>query len=364
MVVEGFSWPVGVLGGTAIAGILLVSVLFIITSLIAKRTESAVGESLIKHCRGPARIIFPILLVQMVLPLAEVPAAALEALSRGLSIGLTLSVAWLVIKLANVGEDLIFIQYRIDVRDNLEARKIHTQTRFLKRLVIVIVSILAGAVILMTFDKVRQLGTSILASAGIAGIIIGFAAQKSIANLLAGFQIAFTNPINIDDVVIVEGEWGRIEEITLTYVVVRIWDLRRLILPITYFIEKPFQNWTRVSADLLGTVFLSVDYTVPVGEIRGELTRILDGNKLWDGKVNVVQVTNATEHTMEVRALMSAADSSNLWDLRCEVREKLIRFVRENYPQSLPKTRAEILDRAHKPSLASRPGKTEENPNN
>jgi hypothetical protein len=162
---------------------------------------------------------------------------------------------------------------------------------------------------LMVFESVRQFGASILASAGIAGIIIGFAAQRSIATLLAGFQIALTQPIRVDDVVIVENEWGRIEEITLTYVVVRIWDLRRLIVPITHFIEQPFQNWTRVSADILGTVFLYVDYTVPVDALRAELTRILRRRALWDGKVNVLQVTDAKEHTLEVRALASAADA-------------------------------------------------------
>lgn len=197
---------------------------------------------------------------------------------------------------------------------------------------------------LMTFDKVRQLGTSILASAGIIGIIVGLAAQRTIATLLAGLQIAITQPIRVDDVVIVENEWGRIEEITFTYVVVRIWDLRRLILPITYFIEKPFQNWTRVTADILGTVFIYVDYTVPVQAIREELHRILKSTDLWDGKAWGLQVTNATERTVELRALMTAPDASAAWDLRCEVREKILEFVQKKYPDGLPKVRAEIRE--------------------
>jgi small-conductance mechanosensitive channel len=172
--------------------------------------------------------------------------------------------------------------------------------------------------------------------------VIGFAAQKTLGNLLAGIQIAITQPIRIDDVVVVEGEWGRIEEITLTYVVVRIWDLRRLVLPIGYFLEKPFQNWTRVSADVLGTVYLVVDYTVPVDEIRAQLERIVRESNLWDRKVCGVQVTDASERGIEVRALVSAADSSKAWDLRCEVREKLIAFLQQNYPGSLPRVRAEI----------------------
>jgi small-conductance mechanosensitive channel len=212
--------------------------------------------------------------------------------------------------------------------------------------VIVVVGLLTLAAILMTFEKVRYLGTSILASAGIAGLIVGFAAQRSIATLLAGIQIAITQPIRIDDVVIVENEWGRIEEITLTYVVVRIWDLRRLILPITYFLEKPFQNWTRVSADILGTIFLYVDYTVPVEAVRAEFRRILEKSGKWDGRVSVLQVTNTTERTVELRALVSATDSSSAWELRCHVREKLIEFLQKNYPHALPRLRAEISDQS------------------
>ncbi|MDH3556239.1 MAG: mechanosensitive ion channel family protein, partial [Deltaproteobacteria bacterium] len=178
--------------------------------------------------------------------------------------------------------------------------------------------------------------------AGIVGIIVGLAAQKSISTLFAGIQMAITQPIRIDDVVIVENEWGRIEEITLTYVVVRIWDLRRLIVPITYFLEKPFQNWTRISAEILGTVFLYVDYTVPVEAVRTELRRILENSPLWDGQICLLQVTNATERTTELRAIISATDASNAWELRCEVREKLIGFIRQNYPDGLPKVRAEL----------------------
>jgi len=195
---------------------------------------------------------------------------------------------------------------------------------------------------LMSFERVRQLGTAIFASAGILGIVIGFAAQRSISTVLAGLQIAITQPFRIDDVVIVEGEWGRIEEITLTYVVVRIWDLRRLVLPITYFLEKPFQNWTRESADLLGTVFLYTDYTIPVQEVREELHRILQESELWDGKVWNLQITNMTEKSVELRALMSAQEASTAWNLRCEVREKLLDFIQSKYPGALPRVRAEF----------------------
>ena len=189
----------------------------------------------------------------------------------------------------------------------------------------------------------RKIGAGLLTGVGIGRIIIGVAAQKSLGNLLAGFQIAFTQPIRIDDVLIVEGEWGKVEEITLTYVVVNIWDQRRLILPITYFIEKPFQNWTRVSADLLGTVFLYLDYTIPIEPMRQELSRLLNANPLWDKRVNVVQVTDSTKDgAIEVRLLMSASNSSRAFDLRCHVREAMISFIQRNYPESLPKKRLEF----------------------
>jgi small-conductance mechanosensitive channel len=245
----------------------------------------------------------------------------------------------LLVKTVYVLEDYVISRFEVDVKDNLRARKIYTQLKVLKRIVIILVGIIAMSTMLMTFPKVRQLGTTMLASAGIIGIVVGMAAQRTIGTFIAGLQIAFTQPIRVDDVVIVENEWGRIEEIALTYVVVKIWDLRRLIVPITYFIEKPFQNWTRVAADILGTVFIYVDYTVPIDEIREELGRILEQSQLWDSKVCVLQVTNASERTVELRALMSAADASSAWSLRCEVREKLIEFIRDKYPQSLPRLR-------------------------
>ena len=188
----------------------------------------------------------------------------------------------------------------------------------------------------------RRLGTGLLTGVGVGGIIIGFAAQKSLGNLLAGFQIAFTQPIRIDDVLVVEGEWGRVEEITLTYVVLNIWDQRKLILPINYFIEKPFQNWTRTGAEILGTAFFYMDYTIPVDQLRTEFERLLSLSPLWDKRAQALQVTNTSERTIEVRTLMSAATSGAAFDLRCYIRENLIKYVREHHPDSLPKTRAVI----------------------
>jgi small-conductance mechanosensitive channel len=339
--------PVGIMGTTVILSLTAHYLFFKVAERLAKRSKRTLDDTLVKRCRAPARIIVPVMAVYFVLPLMKLSPAILVFLKQSLALLLIASVAWLIIGVTYVIEDLVLSQFRIDVRDNLRARRIHTQIQILKKVVIIIVGVIALATVLMTFEKVRQLGTSILASAGILGIIIGIAAQRSIATLLAGLQLAVTQPIRIDDVVIVENEWGRIEEITLTYVVVRIWDLRRLIVPMTYFLEKPFQNWTRVSAELLGTVFLYVDYTVPVQAVRDELHRILENSRLWDGRVCVLQVTNATERTVELRALMSTPDASTAWELRCEVREKLIEFIRTNYPNGLPKVRGELhgLDR-------------------
>lgn len=259
-----------------------------------------------------------------------------------ISVAIIFCVTWILIRAINMSRVLILRQYDLSEKDNLQARKVYTQFRILERIIIFMIILIAIAVALMTFESIKRIGISLFASAGVAGIILGFAAQKLLGSILAGFQIALTQPIRIDDVVIVENEWGWIEEITLTYVVVRLWDKRRLIVPTTYFIEKPFQNWTRVSADILGTVFIYTDYQVPVDELRKEFTRILEKTELWDRKTQVMQVTNATDRTLEIRALMSAADSPTAWDLRVHVREKLISFLQKNYPESLPRTRIEM----------------------
>ena len=246
---------------------------------------------------------------------------------------------WLLLSIIKIVKHQIIEKYDVDASDNLKARKITTQFNILERIFIFIIIVLAIGIALMSFEEIREIGVSVFASAGVAGIIIGFSAQKMIGTILAGIQIAIAQPIKIDDVVIVEGEWGRIEKIMLTYVVVSIWDKRRLIVPTTYFIEKPFQNWTKTSSDILGTVFLYTDYDVPFDALREELTRILEGTDLWDGKVNVLQVTDSKPQHIEIRALMSAKDSPTAWDLRVMVREKLIVFLQKNYPESIARTR-------------------------
>lgn len=231
-------------------------------------------------------------------------------------------------------------RFKLDAEDNLLARKHVTQSRIIERIADMIIVTVAIAACLMTFDAVQQYGVSLLASAGVAGIVIGLALQPVLKNLFAGIQLAITQPIRIDDALLVEGEWGNVEEITSTYVVVKIWDWRRLILPLSYFIENPFQNWTRESASLIGTVMLYVDYTIPVPVIRRKMEEILSASTLWDKRVVNVAVTDFKESVMEVRILASASNSARTFDLRCEVREKLIDFIQRDYPQALPQVRA------------------------
>ena len=249
------------------------------------------------------------------------------------------SLTWLALNLLKIIKKVVVSNYDVNVENNLKARKVYTQFNILERIFIFIIIIFAVGAVLMSFESIRELGVSIFASAGVAGIIIGFSAQKMIGTVLAGIQIAIAQPIKIDDVVIVEGEWGWIEEITLTYVVVKIWDKRRLIVPTPYFIEKPFQNWTKTSSDILGTVFLYTDYNVSFDALREELTKILNSTDLWDKEVNVLQVTESKQNSVEIRALMSAKDSPTAWDLRVLVREKLITFLQQNYPESIARNR-------------------------
>lgn len=255
---------------------------------------------------------------------------------------LILSITIAILVSLNILKKLLLLRFDINKPDNLKSRIVYTQYNILQKIIAFVVIIVAISLILMLFESVRKIGISLFASAGIAGIIIGLAAQKVIATILAGLQIAITQPIRLDDVVIVENEWGWIEEINLTFIVVRIWDKRRLVLPSTYFIEKPFQNWTRTTSELMGTVFIYTDYKIPIEVLRKELTRLLEENSLWDKKTNFLHVTDTKQTTIELRALISARNSSDLWDLRAHIREKLVEFIQINYPDSLPRTRIDI----------------------
>jgi len=329
------------IGAAFIAGLVIYFILTLLGKL-AQRKGVKVGLGIIKK---PLRFLVPVLCLAIVLPFSKLPENILPPLRHFVNIFIIMLFAWFIINITSIIRDAVLGRYDISTKDNLRARSIYTQVRVIHHIIVFIIVLLTVAFILMAFPKVKEIGVSLLASAGIIGIVIGFAAQKTLGNLIAGIQIALAQPIRLDDVVIVENEWGWIEEITLTYVIVRIWDLRRLVLPISYFIEKPFQNWTRISADILGSVFIYADYTVPVKEMRSELTSILEKSPHWDKKVNVLQVTNATAQTVEIRALMSAIDSPTAWNLRCEVREKLLEFLQKRFPECLPRTRVELKEK-------------------
>ncbi len=333
--------------GAIILGLLFyVVIVFLLRHLhVLKATARKGVRPHLEYFKKPLQALIPALCLTIVLPFLQLPENAYAVIRHFLSIWIIAAVSWFLVKIVQISRDIVLSHYAMDSKDNLQARRVYTQIRMIERILTILILFIAVAAILMTFDKVRQVGVSLLASAGIMGIVLGLAAQRTLGNVIAGIQIAIAQPIRLDDVVIVENEWGRVEEITLTYVVVRIWDLRRLIVPISYFVEKPFQNWTRTSADLLGSVFIYADYTIPIAEIREELQRILAGTELWDKNVSALQVTDATKEVIEMRALMSASDSSIAWNLRCLVREKLIAFMQKRFPESLPRVRVEMEKR-------------------
>ncbi len=344
--VPTMSWPtkeVFTYGIGFVSIFVVLFVLYLITNQVFKKVEQKTENYFAKRLRINYRlpVILLIIVCSLWLPFtfSEVPDSIANPTLKVLSILLIAIISMLAIRFINLIQYLVLKKYDFDQKDNLKARKVYTQFRILQRVLNFIVVIIALSLILMSFSEIKKIGVSLIASAGVTGIILGFAAQKVIGGVLAGIQIAITQPIRLDDVVVVENEWGRIEEINLTYVVVKIWDQRRLVLPSTYFIEKPFQNWTRTTSEILGTVFLYTDYTVNFDALREEVKKLLDKTELWDKNVNVLQVTDSTEKTVEVRVLVSAHDSPTAWDLRVYLREGLIKFLQENYPESLPKSR-------------------------
>ncbi len=331
-----------ILAAAVVIGLVGHACLFLVLNRIVKRSESSIDRLLIDRERNPARLLFVLIAVLFVLPVLRLPQSLIDGARHAADIMLIASLAWLAIGFLNGLEAFISSRHQIDVSDNLVARQIRTKTTLLRRVAEAAIIVVSASVILMTFPSIRNVGITLFASAGVLSLIVGMAARPLLSNIMAGIQIALTQPIRIDDVVIVEGEWGWIEEVNSTYVVVRVWDLRHLIVPLTYFIEHPFQNWTRTTADVLGTVYLYTDYRVPVGEVRQELRRILGTTELWDGKTWALDVTNTTDRSVELRGVMSSANSADSWKLRCKVREELIVFLRERYPDSLPRMRVEI----------------------
>ena len=306
------------------------------------RVPGRAGRVLVRHCQRAS-----LLLAASVAAL--IGARVMEELGDGaalarhaLALVVIGAVAWLLIGLVAAAAELVAGRFDVTSEDNLRARRVHTQATILRRVAAVVIGVVAVAVMLTTFPSVRTLGASLLASAGIAGIVLGLAAQQTLGNLIAGIQIAVTEPIRLDDVVVLEGEYGRIDEITFTYVVVALWDDRRLVLPISYFTTTPFENWTRARSQITGSVHLHVGHSVPMDDLRAELDRVLATSPLWDGRAAGIQMVETHPQGVEVRAVVSARDAPSAWDLRCDVREALIAFLCEHHPHGLPRLRADL----------------------
>ncbi|MFG3592058.1 mechanosensitive ion channel family protein [Bradyrhizobium sp. RDI18] len=300
---------------------------------------------LLQRVSGPARLALCLVAEALVLPLAPLNDVLREQLRHFFIVAVIALIGWITVRAVDMGAARYLQRFRLDTDENFLARKQVTQVRVFKRVIHILIVIIAVSTALMTFESVKQYGVSLFASAGAAGLIVGLAARPLLSNLIAGVQIAITQPIRIEDAVIIENEWGWIEDIASTYVVVRLWDWRRMVVPLSYFIERPFQNWTRDTQSLIGTITLHVDYCTDVSRIRQRLEQAVRESKLWDGAVVNLQVIEASPRAIELRALVSASSAPQSWDLRCEIREKLLTFIREEMPEAFPRERAMISPR-------------------
>jgi small-conductance mechanosensitive channel len=339
------SWAASltILVALASAGLLLHRLLFRILRRLVE-SKGLFWRSLVARTERPARMASLVLGLYAAALIAPLTLGQAGGLRRFLLVCFIVLVAWSIHTALHIWSIVHLRRFKLDAEDNLLARKHVTQFRIMRRIANSVLVVLAAAAVLMTFEQVRQYGVSLLASAGAAGIVVGLALQPVLKNLLAGIQLAITQPIRIDDAILVEGEFGHVEEITSTYVVVKLWDWRRLILPLNYFMENPFQNWTRESASLIGSMMVYLDYTIPVDVVRRKVEEIVSRSSNFDGKVLNVAVTDLKENVMQIRVLASAANSGRAFDLRCEIREQLIDFVQQEYPDALPRLR---LDEKH-----------------
>ena len=339
-------WPDWIGSAAALLGALFFSLLLhaLLFRVLQRwvNTDSGMAGSSLRHARRPTRLAFVLAAMGITVPRLDLPWRLQDGLGHMLLILLIVLIGWTAILLTRHLSDRVIRRQRMDIDDNLAARKLVTQFRVLRRTATILLTIFTVAAVLLTFETVQEYGVSLFASAGAAGLILGLAARPVLANLIAGIQIAITQPIRLEDVVIVDGEWGWVEEIFATYVVVRIWDWRRMVVPLSYFIEQPFQNWTRESASIIGAVYWHLDYTVPVEELRAKLEQIARDSPHWDGNVINLQVTDTDKDTIALRGLMSARTSPQAWDLRCEVREKLITWIQAEHPEALPRLRGEL----------------------
>ncbi|MDN4982859.1 mechanosensitive ion channel family protein [Bradyrhizobium arachidis] len=342
-----FGWiPSWIIGLGLVAGAILLALTFYRFAVWllnrAFGTRLPLMGVFIARTSGPAQLALCLAAVALVLPLAPLNDAFRSPLTSLFVVAFIALIGWISIRIVDMSAARYLQNFR-DVTENFVARKHVTQVRVFKRIADIIIVIITVSTALMTFDSVRQYGVSLFASAGAAGIIVGLAARPLLSNLIAGLQIAITQPIRIEDAVIIENEWGWVEDIAATYVVIRLWDWRRMVVPLSYFIEKPFQNWTRDTASLIGVIALHVDYRADVPRIRRWLEGAVKESRLWDGAVVNLQVIGADSRTIELRALVSARNAPQSWDLRCEMREKLIAFIRDEMPEALPRERAILI---------------------
>jgi small-conductance mechanosensitive channel len=345
-VVEVFSllhpWLAPALSAAAAVALAIIAVRIATVVLRRLAARQPFWLPFIQAARGPGVAVAALLAFQAATLAAPNMLYGLEALRHTATLAVIGAATWLGVRLTGAIAEAVALRFPADVADNLNARRIVTQTRLLTRTLASVIVVVGIAFALLTFPGVRNVGAGLLASAGVVGLTVGIAAKPILGNLLAGVQIALTQPIRLDDVVIVEGEWGRIEEIGRAFVVVALWDQRRLVVPLQYFIERPFQNWTRTGSEILGTAFLWVDYGMPLEPLREELRRVCEAAPQWDRRVALIQVTDANDRAMQLRVLVSARDAGEAWDLRCLVRERLIDFLRRDWPQFLPRLRAEV----------------------
>ena len=334
------TWSVLVAAGLAVAAALLLHHLGGIVLLRVTR-HMPIANAVARRCWRPAGFVLALLALVLVWEAAPDKLLLIDKVRRFNGLLLLAALTWLALRAVSGVAHGITAQYPVDVEDNLNARRVQTQATLLARTASFMVLVAGASLMLMTFPGARQVGASLLASAGVIGIVAGIAARPVFSNLFAGLQLALAQPLRIDDVLIVQGEWGRVEEITGTYVVLKIWDERRLIIPLQWFIENPFQNWTRHNAQIIGTVFLWVDYRMPLQPLRDAAQAACEAAVEWDKRLCLVQVVEAGERSMQLRVLVTSGNSSLSWDLRCKVREALIDFMQREYPQFLPVTRVE-----------------------
>lgn len=342
----------------AVAGAVLAAVVlgWLIRRVVARALRKVPKvQEVTRKTRGPLQAVLAVLGARIALGATARDAAWFPPVDYVLVLALIVSLAWLLVAVLSIGETVILRHYEHASRDGRRARRLRTQIMLARRVIVAVIITLALASVLLTIDEVRALGAGILASAGLLSIVAGLAVQSSLSNVFAGVQLAFTDAIRVEDVVLVEGEMGTIEEITMTYVVVQSWDERRLILPSTYFTSTPFENWTRRRSELLGTVELDLDWRMPIEHMRSRLREILEASELWDGRTGTLQITKATDGMVRARILVSAADSGALWDLQCLVREQMVGFIQKRFPEALPRQRWEAVPASSLPSSRDKP---------